>query len=218
MSDDDFLKQYDDKVFSYIELNNDPMSSYIEKEKVADYLSFSMDYGKKRADTYNISMIMDELKKNNVPINMKSCTGFNQIRSQIYYSKKEQYIDVFKDSLLGLQCLLDGSDFFMSLKELNILHIAHEFYHYLEYSSGIFVNDMCKSVNYKFLGVFPQKATIMRTREIAAHMFAKNLCGLTFHPMALDFYVLMQENNASREWCFQQLEAAKEFVKEYCYE
>ena len=73
------------------------------------------------------------------------------------------------------------------------IHLAHEFYHFLEFKNNKNTNDMLDSIDIYFFRGIKRKSTILKTREIAAHSFCKEILKLKFHPKILDYIYLIEK-------------------------
>ncbi|MDR1638338.1 MAG: hypothetical protein LBT59_01460, partial [Clostridiales bacterium] len=77
-------------------------------------------------------------------------------------------------------------------------HLAHEFFHYLEYSSVPVPQMLGKVQTFKLLGL-KREACINRASEVGAHSFAKALLGLQVLPNFFDYQYLIGSGKMTQE-------------------
>ncbi|WP_179281290.1 hypothetical protein [Paenibacillus sp. XY044] len=96
------------------------------------------------------------------------------------------------------------------LERLVDIHLAHEYFHYLEYRAGQFTNDMLEPVEVFRLGRrLVKRSSIVQCSEIAAHAFCKEMMGLLFLPNVLDYAFLIQNGSLSEEAFCREVESWK---------
>lgn len=96
------------------------------------------------------------------------------------------------------------------LERLVDIHLAHEFFHYVEYRAGQFTNDMLEPVEVFRLGRrLVKRSSVVQCSEIAAHAFCKEMMGLPFLPNVLDYAFLIQTGSLSEEAFYREVEAWK---------
>jgi hypothetical protein len=83
------------------------------------------------------------------------------------------------------------------------LHLAHEYFHYLEFTSGQSVSERLESVETFRLFGLSRKAKINKCSEVAAHAFAKTSLGLPWLPNGYD-YIYLVETGKMKEELFEE--------------
>ena len=116
------------------------------------------------------------------------------IHSEAVFHHGKGSIRIYEQVLRELVLALSEAGLEGSFEDMMDLHIAHEFYHCLEYWNGEDISRTCPTVRYRFLGVIPRMGAVRRTREIGAHMFAKEVCRLVIHPKLLDYLLLERKD------------------------
>lgn len=87
----------------------------------------------------------------------------------------------------------------ISMEQIRNLHLAHEFYHYLEDSCQVDAQKTQRYVTFSVCHLFHVRRCIKSLPEIAAHTFAQCLCQAHFHPLQLDWLYLKQFNELQAE-------------------
>ncbi|WP_130811527.1 hypothetical protein [Olsenella sp. Marseille-P4559] len=119
----------------------------------------------------------------------------------------ELYVDEVatkRRSLLAFGVILEE-------EELCRLHLAHEFYHALEFSRGPMTPDVTPQVRVcGILGMRYRRPAC--ASEIAAHAFARCMTGLSISPQLVDAIALMGEGALSQRAFLSQVERAREVL------
>ena len=107
-------------------------------------------------------------------------------------SKKECKVELFRASVneLASHSRFQGKNMLNYQAALDV-HLAHEFFHFLEYKRGQFVSAQLDRIQTLTLPFFTRYAHISRCSEIAAHAFAKELLGLPVLPNFYDYLYLI---------------------------
>ena len=83
----------------------------------------------------------------------------------------------------------------VTMCQIEQMHLAHEFYYYLEDSGAGNVSQTSEPVQFGILGLFTRRCAVRSLREIAAHTFAQKVCAADFHPLAWDWLILNEESS-----------------------
>ncbi|MEG0996185.1 MAG: hypothetical protein RSH26_04430, partial [Clostridia bacterium] len=118
-----------------------------------------------------------------------------ELHSQICYDGKIKQIDIFTATAGHIAAAMDKTPYPISQEDVERLFLAHEFYHWLEYSTGNTTDMQCEPVHAKLLGFFARDYRIRRTSEIAAFEFAKVWCCVPIHPKAMDYVLAYDRQN-----------------------
>lgn len=173
-------------------LSRDLLFHKILPEKVPYYVQSALDIGKQRAKEFMGQNILNLCAQNGIEIIFTKLSGKyfgTRIRAEIIFSKKENQIVIYKNSIEEIKNVLieffpDDKHFLPQI--VFQMHIAHEFFHFLEWRDNCFVNEQLpKITNFKFLGV-ERKASILTLSEVAAHSFCQELLGLPYFPYLYD--------------------------------
>lgn len=96
-------------------------------------------------------------------------------------------------------------------EELEVLHLAHELYHALEFSCGRMTAEEVPAVRvHGFLGWHERRLAV--AGEIAAHAFARRMTDSRLIPQLVDALALMEDGSLSRESFHDRVERAREML------
>ncbi|MGY5238794.1 hypothetical protein [Clostridium tertium] len=198
-----------DEILALLELKEDSLFHKIPKEKIKYYINEANRIGKNIASKYKNEEIESLLKSNKVNVLIKDNSKAKSldIRGEITFDKKEKQIIIYKNSMDQIIGTLKKYGFNISKQEVYNIHLAHEFYHFLEFKNEENTNYLLDEIDVIFLGPIKRKATILKTREIAAHAFCKELLNLSFHPKILDYIYLIENKKIN-------LKEFKDYVEE----
>lgn len=217
-----------DKVLAMCELMNDLLYQKIPESRHGYYVNQSLSIGYQTAEIIkaefgeNRAPDMEDLyRKFQIKIEFLEKSSKNcgvSFRAQSEYGKDgSAKILIYMESIEMLasksQYDLPGETYEgMSRKQALNIHLAHEFFHFLEYKSSVkqgghmtdiydkgYVSDYLEPVPLiSFMG-WKRKGSILRCSEIAAHAFAKELLGLPVLPNFFDYAYLMNEKRLRPE-------------------
>lgn len=198
------ITKVSDEIMAYLELREDNQFSHILPQHYKYYINESIKLGKTEGKKYKGKNLEAILKENEVEViyvdgKQPSNTSFSMIQSQIYFTKSEKRIELFVDIMEEKQKQMQNFDFNISVEDLKSLHLAHEFYHFLEYKRDEPTGMQLLPVSKKLLGIFPIQAHVLRTSEIAAHQFAKEVCNLSIQPKIMDYCYQIQQGVYTKE-------------------
>lgn len=184
-----------DEVLALCELSNDLLYHKIPEEKLLYYIRESLREGKEAAMIYQGLDIQELCKENKIEIayikESKKSYGVS-FRAQTEMDNKHCKIWIFEGSIreLSKNSSSNGRKGITYEEALNI-HLAHEFFHYLEYSKEGFIADKLEPILRINLPFLKKKAQLLKCSEIAAHAFAKELLGLSELPNIYDYLYLI---------------------------
>lgn len=186
----------DDRILALCELSNDLMFTKIPQDRLAYYVDSSLQAGRDAALKLSGKDIFELYSENNIRIKYhESGSGaFGVVlRAQTSMSEKECYVDIYKASINELAgCGRLENGFRLDYSQALALHLAHEFFHLIEYKTGGFVSEKLESVvTASFLG-FERRSKLNRCSEIAAHAFAKDFLRLPCLPNYFDYLYLIE--------------------------
>ena len=188
------LRQMSAAQWTLMELKEDPLFCRIDPQQVPLYVNAAIADGKLKSEYYDKIKMFQILKQKNVAVAVNKDGSPYQVHSQVVFRGKEIRIEIDAKTVKELNCSLYEMGVKVSTGKLILLHLAHEFYHCLEYWDQEEIGKRCPKVTYPFFGIFPCRGYVRRTSEAAAHIFATEICGLDFHPKLLD-YLLLEKSN-----------------------
>lgn len=207
-----------DEVLGCMELRQDPLFYKIPPEKIPYYVHGSLQAGRLAAATYKGLGIRGMCKDAGLRYEITEASGkFHNIsfRAQIDFTKTTPEIILYASSLEGMRTVCQeilGERLSRSAADLDLLvdiHLAHEFYHWLEYREQIFTNEKLERIEVFKLGPYTRKSSVVQCCEIAAHAFCKKLLGLPFLPNLLDYAYLIREQQLATGDFMEQIQTCK---------
>lgn len=207
------LESISDFEMSYCELSEDLLFAYIPEKNRADYIERSIELARKESTLYRKNKIADLYGNNDIEVRFheESSSGF--LHAQMYCDQKIRRADIYLNVLQDIQAAMRDVGYGFSMQELTDLHLAHEFYHFLEFQNDRRTYELLEPLEYRSFGFWKRKAAIRRTSEISAHIFAKNICNFCVHPKILD-YILMEYQSADHSILKHKLDLLQPAMKE----
>lgn len=210
-----------DELLGCMELRQDPLFHKIPAAKIPYYVHSSLQSGRLAATAYQGRSIRDMCRESGLRYEITEASGkFHNIsfRAQIDFTKTPPEIILYASSLQGMQTVcrdILGERINSPGTELELLidiHLAHEFYHWLEFRDQRFTNEKLEAIEVFKLGRFTRRSSVVQCCEIAAHAFCKELLGLPCLPNLLDYAYLIEERQLKEEDFMQQLSACKLWI------
>ena len=202
-----------DYVMSYVELKEDNVFSKIPKKDIKEYIIEPMNLGQKTAKEikkkYSDISLIDICKEKGIKVTIVDKNPkMKQVKIRAEYIHHEKTLNIYKSSIdeMCQQFKLVNMGFSIDQDKIIDMHIAHELFHFLENEELGLTNFKLQKVKLFSLFKRERESTILKTREIAAHMFCKELTSLQVHPKWLDYVYLL----ASSQITYDKLE---EFLK-----
>lgn len=198
------------RVLALCELSNDLLYHRIPKPKLSYYIEESLRMGTEAAGLYKGCDLNALYQKHEITVSVQEdgTAAFGMAyRGEITLEKGNCSAVLFRSSIHALAEHsegpgLPGIDYELAGR----IHLAHEFFHFLEFESGSYVSQVLDSITtLKVLGL-ERKARINRCSEVAAHAFAKALLGLEVLPNYYDYRYLINTGNMTEEAFAQMLE------------
>lgn len=217
-----------DDVLAMCELMNDLLYQKIPESRYGYYVNQSLSIGYQTAEIMKakfgenkVSDMEDIYRKFQIKVEFLEKSSRNcgvSFRAQSEYGKDgSAKVLIYMESI---ELLASKSQYDLPEKSyegisreqaLNV-HLAHEFFHFLEYKSSVkrcgniveiydkgYVSDYLEPVPLvSFMG-WKRKGSILRCSEIAAHAFAKEILGLPILPNFYDYVYLMNVKRMSPE-------------------
>lgn len=205
-----------DEACAFTDLREDFVYARIPRGRRGYYLARGLALGREAAAQYAQQDLRALLQRDGVVLNRITQPSPWGMHAQICYDKKTRQVDIFADTARAMAEALDGTGLELGAEQLEELFLAHEFYHWLEYSSGLLASEKCEPVEWRVLGPLRRRAGVRRVDEIAAFAFAKELCGLPVHPKALDYVFLYRRQGKSTEQIAPLLAQIEEEYRQEC--
>lgn len=192
-----------DRVLALCELSNDLLYHRIEKDRLAYYINASLEAGFDAAGQYADADLEEVYCQNDISVvykeDGKGAFGM-AYRGQITLAKDGCSLELFRSSIHALAENSKNSIFPpLDYEQAKKIHLAHEFFHYLEYRGNRFVSDMLEPVITIQLFGLKRRAHINRCSEVAAHAFAKALLRLPVLPNYYDYMYLINTQKMTPE-------------------
>lgn len=217
-----------DEVLAMFELRNDLLYGKIKGNKYRYYIDNSLRLGREAAEKVKAAGaetadIVRMYEDAGIEIIYQEKSGKNygtSFRAQSEYGEDgSASVLIYRQSIADLaagsgqdadaDCSAPGG---IGEQEALLIHLAHEYFHYLEdhssdfkddktrayYNHG-FVSDYLEPVGLTRILGFKRTAGILRCSEIAAHSFAKEFLGLDVLPNYYDYSYLIAGGKIRRE-------------------
>jgi len=217
----DLMSDLSDKVLGCMELRQDPLFHKIPEEKIPYYVHESLEAGRLAATVYKGQGIRAMCREAGLRYEITEASGkFHNVsfRAQIDFSKTPPEIILYSSSLKGMQSVCQeilgelSSSNDTDLDLLVDIHLAHEFYHWLEYREQVFTNERLEAIEVFKLGPWTRRSSVVQCCEIAAHAFCKELLGLPYLPNLLDYAYLIEEKQLPAEDFMEQISTCKFWI------
>lgn len=206
----------DDRILALCELSNDMLFHKIPPHRLAYYVDRSLAEGRQAAAEFagNDLEALYRQKKISITYLDDSKEAFGvAYRGQITLAKDNCSLALFRSSIRALADNSANGEFpALSYEQAKDIHLAHEFFHFLEFQSGRFVSEMLDPVTTFQVFGFRRKAHINRCSEAAAHAFAKTLLNIPVLPNYYDYLYLMNTGAMNHEALIDRQVKYKEFL------
>lgn len=183
------MSDYD---LAHEQLTRDLLYQKIPPEQVEHYVCTALKIGADVAKACPSRDVYKLCAHNNIRIEENTAKGkyFGvRMRAEIHMSDEETKILLYRQSIEDIARSLQtffSEDQRMSQDNILKMHLAHEFFHYIEQRDNMRVNEMLPQVvTFSIMG-FQRRATILTLSEVAAHSFSKELLQLPHYPYLYD--------------------------------
>lgn len=192
------------RVLAWLDLRNDAVFNKIPPAKYRYYLDNALSAGERAADEFQDCYIRDLYQQHDIDIQLKQGNGIFftvQFRAQFEFSEKKDIrrVILYQESLENLQASIVQAGVDVSLDTIMDIHLAHEFFHFLEYSRYQPVSATLEKVCNLSFGSFRHYSTVATTSEIAAHRFCQQLIKLPHYPTYYDFIWLVNSGKQTEQ-------------------
>ncbi|HOT78173.1 MAG TPA: hypothetical protein PK467_20460 [Candidatus Wallbacteria bacterium] len=196
---------------TFAELCEDALFKKISGPDVKLYINSLIAIASARADKFKSGSrgarfsVLDICRSEGVSVNLidNPCPRAVPVfRAEILY--REKLINVMKSSVDQICGVLknfnfNGLECIASFDYIKDMHIAHELYHFIEFSSGEYIQDELAGVTYFKIGGFEKKTGVAKASEAAAHIFCMKIMDAPFHPKLLDYLCMLDAGEISYE-------------------
>lgn len=209
----EMIDSLSDEMLACAELEQDPLFHRIPKDQIPYYVESSLARGRQIGTEYTGDSVRSLCQREGLKYDITSKSGkFHDVsfRAQIDFAKVPPEIVIYSSSLSEMQQALEtvlGQQIGPDIDRLIDIHLAHEFYHYLEYKAGRFTNELLEPIDVFKLGFYTKRSSVVKCSEIAAHAFCKEVLGLSYLPNLLDYVYLIQNKTMSMEHLSSRMEA-----------
>lgn len=183
-----------DEIMSLAELREDQYYKKIPEDKIRYYVNESIKLGKEVANhilnTFGEKSVIEICEEKKLKLDKpEEEYDFEIVKLRGKYDSDEKTIILYDLSIKKLEKALIDSKVGLELSydEIKEMQVAHELYHYLEDKE---IGATCEKL--ENVRIFlTKKYPVMKTSDIAAHIFCKELLKLPYHPKILDYYYLI---------------------------
>lgn len=206
MNEWQILSQLPQETWARILLQQDPIYPKIPTADVEYYIRQGLQAGLDAASQWNLSQIYQAIENQQVRLCTKHSEGpcgiHAEYRSVQGSSSSDREIRLYEQTLQEIRSAAELYKIPLHMQQIRDLHLAHEFYHYLEDTHQVDVSQTNRFVSFMVFHLFRQTRAIKSLHEIAAHTFAQHLCQTTYHPLQLDWLLLKQQDEGQAKVFF----------------
>lgn len=187
------------RMLAWLDLRNDAVFNKIPPVKYRYYLENALAAGVTAAQEFAGQSIRDLYLQHSIDIQYDKGDGLFftvQFRAQFEFSVKKNIrrVTLYQPSLESLQRSCG-----LPLDKIIDIHLAHEFFHFLEYSRQKPVGETLDKVCNVAIGPLRCYSTVAATSEIAAHRFCQLLNNLDYYPSYYDFLWLVESGKQTAQ-------------------
>ncbi len=184
-----------DRDLALCELSNDIFFRKIPADRLAVFVERPLAIGRSTAEKYAGADLGELYRRRGIEIAHRT-DGARlgvTLRGLATMNNTCRRVEIYESSLRELVRhggggVVPDMDFGLAVK----VHLAHEFFHFLEFDGECAVAaELGEVETFRFLGLV-RRATIHAASEVAAHAFAKEYAGLPYLPNLFDYLYLMQ--------------------------
>lgn len=197
------LTELTEEQFAMLELMNDRLFEYIPADDYRYYIRESIRLGEEAYEEYKCRDLEQILKEAQVEI-IRNEREFEhglpgyKVWAQVSYGEHEKKIELFMPEIRKKCTVLTQNGIKVQEQWLVTMHLAHEFYHFLEYSCRGSAGEKLKPVKKKKFFRTVEKP-LRTASEIAAHSFAVRYMNSDIYPQLTDYLVFLHEGILTQE-------------------
>lgn len=196
-----------DRILSLAELKEDNLFRKIPRNSIDKYLLGAMDIGINEAEKIRSSYcgkdIFEICAEKNVQLKIvNNELSSDLIKLRCKYAPESKEIQIYKHSLSDISDKIGSLEFNDALDYEKILEIqvVHEFFHFLEIEQIGLTDEKFEKIRVSKLFTKTKEYTVVKTRDIAAHMFCKKFLNLSYHPKLIDYLYLIATGYTSFDY------------------
>ena len=183
------------RVLAMCELSQDLLFGKIPPGRHAHYADGALAAGREAASRFSGADIGQLYRDHGVGIRILDASPGTlglHLRGQAVMSAKGCSVELYEESLCALAEHSGGGGVpRLDRDQAMRIHLAHEFFHILEYSEGSSTAKRLGEIETFGLWFLRRRARILRTDEVAAHSFAMALLDLPCLPNYYDYLYLV---------------------------
>lgn len=198
MNNMNLIEMATDDILSLTILKEDVYYRKIPKDKIGYYIMESKKMGQEAAESilnnFPNNSIAEICKEKGVKILVGSEEhDFEIVKLRGKYDSYEKSIELYDLSIKKFEKAILNARVGLKLDYEQIMDIllAHELYHYLEDEELGSTYDALEKVNIFKGRIIKKEYPIIKTSDIAAHIFCKELLSISYHPKVLDYIYLI---------------------------
>ncbi len=186
-----------DKVMSLAELREDELYKKIPDEEIKYYVEESINIGLKAGKNLLSTYATIDLEKICEDKGIKVVLdtdeyGFELIKLRGKYDGKKKIV-LYDKSISRIEEKLKelGLSNTFNYNQIKEIQLAHELFHCLENKEMGITGEKLEPLIVKHIRIVKREYPVVKTSDIAAHIFTKELLQLKFHPKLMDYYYLV---------------------------
>ncbi|QCT19389.1 hypothetical protein FEM41_06830 [Jejubacter calystegiae] len=189
---------------AWLDLRGDAVFNKIPPARRRYYLDSALAAGERAASTLQTRDIRSLYAENGIEIKLEQGEGLFfsvRFRAQFEYSeaKSIRRVTLYQPSLESLRTSCERAGQPVTLEQIIDIHLAHEFFHFLEHHQNQPVGATLEKVCHFALGPWRSYSTVAATSEIAAHRFCQRVNGLACYPSWYDWLWLIDTGKQTQQ-------------------
>ena len=178
---------YNEKEFCMKYISSLKITKDISKDILEEMVDQALKIGKDISKEYVGVHIRELLKMNNIKINLAKGGVYGNKLIRARYDNEEKDITIYEDGIKDVlkKNIIDKIGIEKSSTSIEDIFLCHEFFHFLEFNRFQLLGNKFK-VPIRVLGFKIQKP-LYEISEISANVFAKEIMGLRYNPIIIDY-------------------------------
>ncbi|API88993.1 hypothetical protein BKP56_06875 [Marinilactibacillus sp. 15R] len=195
----------EDQILALAELRRDLLFEKIPRSQYDYYIENAINIGKNAAKPFKDKKIKSLYKEFDITLSYSDKANMImnfQLRAEFVKKKNKNEVVLYTKSLEALTAAWNQSNRCSNKVEqsdIEDVHLAHEFHHFLEYNIHSPVEKQLKPIEIPTLFGNRKKKYIKQCSEIACHAFAKELTEFPYFPTILDLVFLESKGELDAE-------------------
>ncbi|HLR34963.1 MAG TPA: hypothetical protein VK071_06480 [Tissierellales bacterium] len=207
-----------DKVMSLAELREDELYKKMPDEEIKYYVEESINIGletaKKLLSTYATIDLEKICEDKGIKVILDTDEyGFELIKLRGKYDGKKKIV-LYNKSISRIEEKLKELELSntFNYNQIKEIQLAHELFHCLENKEIGITSEKLEPLIVKHIGIVKREYPVVKTSDIAAHIFTKELLQLEFHPKLMDYYYLVGAGYINYEFLENLFLELKKFI------